>query len=41
MGISHVTALNDLSALARQGMVEARGTTRDRQWTLHRESQNA
>ena len=37
MGISLDTALNDLTALARRGLVEARGTTRDRRWFLRPE----
>jgi ATP-dependent DNA helicase RecG len=37
MGVSPDTALNDLRALARRGLVDARGTTRDRQWVLRRE----
>lgn len=37
MSISLDTALNDLTALARRGLVEARGTTRDRRWFLRPE----
>jgi ATP-dependent DNA helicase RecG len=36
VGISPDTALNDLNGLARQGMIDAQGTTRDRRWTLRR-----
>ena len=34
VGVSPDTALNDLTALAAQGLVQAQGTTRDRRWVL-------
>lgn len=37
MGVSPDTALNDLRVLAQRGMVDSRGTTRDRRWVLRRE----
>ena len=33
-GVSVDTALNDLTALAERGLIEAHGTTKDRRWAL-------